>query len=74
MLEVLTVFVCVWLFWNVLKLFFKITWGAAKVIAVLLVIAALPALIGCLLFAGGVLLLLPVALIAIAWGLLKACI
>lgn len=74
MLEVLTVVVCVWLFWNVLKLFFKITWGAAKVIAVLLVIAALPALIGCLLFAGGVLLLLPVALIAIAWGLLKACI
>lgn len=74
MLEVLTVVVCVWLFWNVLKLFFKITWGAAKMIAVLLVIAALPALIGCLLFAGGVLLLLPVALIAIAWGLLKACI
>lgn len=74
MLEVLTVVVCVWLFWNVLKLFFKITWGAAKVMAVLLVIAALPALIGCLLFAGGVLLLLPVALIAIAWGLLKACI
>ena len=74
MLEILTVVVFVWLLWNTLKLIFKITWGAAKVIAVLLVIAALPAFIGCLLFAGGILLLMPVALIAIAWGLVKACI
>ena len=74
MLEILTVVVFVWLFWNVLKLLFKITWGTAKVIAVLLAIAALPALTVCLLFAGGILLLVPVALIVIAWWLLKVCI
>ena len=74
MLEILTVVVFVWLFWNVLKLLFKITWGTAKVIAVLLAIAALPALTVCLLFAGGILLLVPVAVIAIAWWLLKVCI
>ncbi len=74
MLEILTVVLFVWLFWGVFKLMFKIAWGAAKIIAVLLMVAALPTLIGCLIFASGVLLLVPVALIAIAWGLLKACI
>lgn len=71
MLEFLTVVLFVWLFWNAVKLIFKITWSAVKVFAVLLVIAALPALLIGLLFAGGIVLLVPVALVAIAWGLLK---
>ncbi len=45
----------------------------AKIAATLLIGLALPILIGCLLFAGGLLLLLPLGMIAIALGLLKAC-
>ncbi len=74
MFEILAIVLFLLLFGNVCKLMFKITWGLAKVVAALLLILAWPVLIGCLLFAGGVLLLVPVALIAIAWGLLSACI
>ncbi len=73
MIDILLVALFVWLFYHALRLTFKIAWGVAKVIAVLLVIIALPSLIGCLLFASGLILLAPVAIIAIAWGLLKAC-
>lgn len=73
MLELLTFVVFVWLFINVLKLIFKIAWSLVKLIAVLLVLASLPTLLAGLLFAGGALLLVPVALVGSAWGLLKAC-
>lgn len=62
-----------WLFIKALKLTFKITWGITKIIAVILFVVALPSLIACLLFAGGIVLLLPLALIAAAFGLLKCC-
>jgi hypothetical protein len=52
---------------------FKVAWGLAKILAVFLFIMALPSLIGCLLYASGVILLLPVIPIMIAWGILKAC-
>lgn len=74
MLEILSVILFVWLFYHALRLTFKIAWSAAKVIAVILFVIALPALIGCLLFASGIALLLPAAIIAIAWGILKACV
>lgn len=61
----------VWLFFKALKLTFKITWGITKIIAVILFVIALPALIGCLLFAGGAVLLLPLALIVTAFGLVR---
>lgn len=61
----------VWLFFKALKLTFKITWGITKIIAVILFVIALPALIGCLLFAGGAVLLLPLALIVTSFGLVK---
>ena len=53
--------------------------GGSGVLAVLTAelirfLLALPVLIVCLLFAGGMVLLLPVALIALAWGILKACV
>ena len=63
-----------WIFWGALRLAFKVTWGFAKIAASILFVLALPVLIVCLLFAGGMVLLLPVALIALAWGILKACV
>lgn len=61
----------IWIFFMALKLTFKITWGLTKVIAIILFIIAPPALIGCLFFASGAILLLPLALIVCAFGLVK---
>lgn len=74
MFELLVLILFCWLFFGAIRLAFKVTWGLAKVIAVILFILALPSLIGCLLFASGVILLLPLTLIAAAWGVLKACV
>lgn len=74
MLEVLILILFCWLFLKAIGLAFKVAWGAAKIIASVLFAIAVPLLIVCLLFAGGVILLVPVALIAIAFGLLKTCI
>lgn len=74
MVELLVLILFCWIFFGAVKLMFKIAWGVAKILAVVLLVLSFPALIGCLLYAGGVLLLLPVLLIAISWGLLKACI
>lgn len=66
MLElIITVIFCLLLF-TVLKLMFKLAWGATKVIALLLSVLAVPVLIGGLLLAGGVILLLPVAMLVVA--------
>lgn len=73
MFELLVLILFGWIFWGALRLAFKVTWGFAKIAASILFVLALPVLIVCLLFAGGVVLLLPVALIALAWGILKAC-
>ena len=61
------------LFFKALKLTLKITWGIAKIIAIILFVVALPTLIACLLFAGGAILLIPLALICVAFGLVKWC-
>ena len=74
MVELLVLILFCWIFFGAVKLMFKIAWGVAKILAVVLLVLSFPALIGCLLYAGGVILLLPVLLIAISWGLLKACI
>lgn len=73
MFELLVLVLFWWIFFGSIKLMFKIAWGLAKVLAVILLILALPSLIGCLLYASGVILLLPVLLIALAWGMLKTC-
>lgn len=73
MFELLVLILFGWIFWGALRLAFHVTWGFAKIAASILLALALPVLIVCLLFAGGVVLLLPVALIALAWGILKAC-
>ena len=61
-----------WLFVNGIGLAFRLTWGAAKVIGSLLMALALPVLIVCVLFAGGVLLLVPLFMVGIAVAVLKA--
>ena len=72
MLEILVTVLCVWLFFKAIGLGFRIAWGAAKIAASLLLTLALPLLIICLVFAGGVVLFVPLALIGAALGLLRA--
>ncbi len=62
-----------WLFVKALALSFKIAWGAAKAAAVLLSVLAIPVLIIGLVCVGGVFLLIPLALVGSAFGLLKLC-
>ena len=70
MFEILTVIVFAWLLWQVLRLALKVTWGAAKIIATILMAVALPLLVVFLVI-GGALLIVPVVLIAIALIVLK---
>ena len=72
MLELLTVALFCWLFFKALGLAFRVAWGTTKILAALLFTVAVPMLVVCLLFAGGIALLLPLALVGIAFGLLKA--
>lgn len=74
MLELLTAIVFIWLLVKTIGLAFKITWGVAKVIACIMMVLALPLLLVCLVFAGGIALLAPIVLIGIAFGILKACV
>ncbi|MBQ8815549.1 MAG: hypothetical protein IJZ85_13750 [Lachnospiraceae bacterium] len=74
MFEIVVLLLFCWLFFKAIGLAFKVAWGAAKVIAVVLSVVALPILIVCLLFAGGFVLLLPVVLIAAALGILRSCV
>jgi hypothetical protein len=73
MLDILLTVLFISLFIWTIKLLFKLTWGVAKVTAVILMIIALPALIGCLMVAGGLILLVPVALLIGAIGIVKLC-
>lgn len=74
MFELLILVAFVWLFVKTIGLAFKVTWGLAKIVAMLLFVLALPTLVGCFLVAGGVLLLVPVALIGTACGILNSCV
>lgn len=74
MFELLTIVVFVWLLAKAIGLAFKLTWGMAKIVASILLVLALPLLIVCLLFVGGAILIIPVAMIGIAAGIMKSCI
>ena len=74
MFELLTSIVFAWLLIKAIGLAFKLTWGMAKIIASILMVLALPLLIVCLLFVGGAILIVPVAMIGIAAGIMKSCI
>lgn len=71
MLEILLTILSVALFFWLIKLLFKLTWSIAKIIAVILLVIALPTLIGGIMVAGGFVLLIPVALLASAIGIVK---
>ena len=73
MLELLTIVIFIWLLVKAVGLACKLTWGVAKVAASILIGLALPVLIICLVFVGGIVLLVPVAMIAIAALIVKAC-
>lgn len=73
MLEIIFTILAVWLFIKAIGLALRLTWGAAKIVATILLVIAVPAFILLAIFVGGFILLLPVALIAGAVGLLKAC-
>ena len=74
MLDLLLVVLFVWLFFKALGLAFRMAWGTAKIIASILFAIAVPLLAVCLLFAGGIVLLVPLVLVGAAFGLLKACV
>lgn len=71
MIELLLVILFCVLMFKTLKLVFKLTWGAVSIIGSIIAAIAVPIFILCMIFAGGVLLLLPVLLIGIAYFILK---
>lgn len=73
MLEIITIAIFIWLFVKSIGFALKLTWGLAKIVGCVLMVAALPVLIVCLLFASTVSLLAPIALIAVFAIILKAC-
>ncbi len=73
MFEILTVFLFVWLLWKAFALLFRLTWGAAKLIAGIIMFLAMPVLVVCLLFVGGIVLLVPIGMVALALLIVRAC-
>ena len=73
MFKLLIIILFIWLLGSSIRLALKLTWGVAKMIAGLLMVLALPILILCLIFTGGIILLLPVAMVGIAAAVLKGC-
>ena len=73
MFELILIIIFIGLFINGIGLAFRLTWGIAKLYAGILLVLALPVLILCLIFAGGIILLIPIAMVCIAAGILKSC-
>ena len=71
MFEILVTLLSLYFFISALRLAFKITWGATKIVASILLCLALPVLVLCLIFAGGAVILIPALVIAGAFALLK---
>ena len=73
MFDIIVLFVFLWLLVKTIGLALRLTWGAAKIAASILIGLAFPVLIVCFVFVGGIALLVPVVMITIAAGILKAC-
>ena len=71
MFEILVTLLSLYFFLGAIRLAFKITWGATKIVASILLCLALPVLVLCLIFAGGAVILIPALVIAGAFALLK---
>ena len=74
MFELLTLVLFAWLLVKVIGLTLRMTWGIAKITVSILIGLALPVLFISMIFIGGIALLVPLAMIAIAAGIVKACI
>lgn len=74
MLDLIITVFFFWLFFKAIGLALRMTWGVTKFFASLLFTIALPLLGFCLFFAGGLLILVPLGLVGLAFGLLKACV
>jgi len=74
MLELLTLVVFAWILIKSIGLMLRLTWGVAKIIAAIIMVLALPVMLVCLLFAGGIALLIPIAMVGLAAGIVKACV
>ena len=72
MLELLFIFIFGWLFVKVIGFTLALTWGLAKLVCGLVIGLALPVLIACLVFAGGIALLVPILMLAVVAGIVKA--
>ena len=73
MFTLFVIFVFVWLFVKSVGLAFHVTWGLAKIPATLLFVIALPLLVVFAILGSLLPLLLPLALVAAAFGILKNC-
>ena len=73
MFELLVAIAFFWIMIKAVGLAFKLTWSLAKIVASVLMVFALPLLIICFIFFGGIMLVIPVVLVCVAFGLLKAC-
>ena len=73
MFELLVAIAFLWIMIKAVGLAFKLTWSLAKIVASILMVFALPLLIVCFIFFGGIMLVIPVVLVCVAFGLLKAC-
>ena len=74
LLELIFTVLFIWLLIKVIGLMLRVAWGLTKVIAVLLFVLSIPSLIACLVMAGGFLLMIPVAMAGLAFGMLKSCV
>lgn len=74
MIDLILIVLFCWLFFKAVGLAFKVAWGGLKIVATILFAIAVPLLAVCLIFAGGVILLVPVGLIALAFWLLTKCV
>ena len=74
MFGLLVIIAFIWLLIKIIGAMFKVAWGLSKVIASILMIFALPLLIVCFIFWGGITLAFPIILLCIALGMLKACV
>ena len=73
MFELILIIFFIWLLVKSVGLAFKLTWGIAKLCAGILMILALPVLILCLIFAGGIILFIPIAMVCTAAWIMNAC-
>ena len=71
--SILVVLAFAWIFIRVVMLLLRAAWSVTKLVALLLLVPAIPVLIGCFLLAGGAFLLIPLVMLSAAWLILRYC-